>query len=225
MKWIKIVFPFIVLFSFTAKVNAQELQEELKEVYKKFSDHSFKMEMEMTVYFWDSSQKPKISNGIVKKQQMNYYTEFEGQIKLKNKDYTIIVNESEKQLIYLELDDHSTKENEALTMMSDTNALSKVKLIHTTSKYKEYEVEVGKHGIAKMSLKINKNKILSEVVYYYSKTEENSVKQVKMVYKNIKFKTSFLQDEFSEKKYFNWRQGKKVLTNAYKSYTLVNIGY
>jgi hypothetical protein len=224
MKWIKIVFIVIFLFSFSVKVNAQELQEELKEVYKKFSDNSFKMDMEMTIYFWDTSQEPKVSKGIVKKKKANYYTEFEGQIKLKNKNYNIIVNELEKQLFYWELGDHPSKENEALTMMSDTNSLSKVKLLKSTSKYKEYEVEVGAQGIAKMSLKINKNKILSEVVYYYPETEENTVKHVKIVYKNVTFNASFLEQEFSEKKYFNLIEGKKVLTKAYKSYTLVNIG-
>jgi len=222
IRFLKIVSIGIILLVFSTALKAQDLKEELIQVYQKFNEKSFRMNMEMSVYFWDTNRQPKVSTGVVKKSKENYYTKFDGQIKLKNSKYIVVVNKPEKQILYVV--DNSAKENEVLTMMSDTNSLEHVILLKSTPEYSEYEVEIGKQGMKKMRMKITNKKVLSEVNYYYYRTEENAVEHVKIVYDNVKFNASFLANEFSEKRYFNSIKGEKILTSGYKGYSLVNLG-
>lgn len=178
----------------------------------------------MKIIHWDASA-PVISTGKVKRKGDNYYTSFDGQINLRNKDFTLLITERDKNIIYLPTQKNEEKEDDPLTMMKDTSLFKNVKIVLADAQGKTYEILNPQLGVKKMRLKISRKGILKEVRYYYEKTEESPVKEVLVMYNNVLFNPTFSSSEFSEKKYFRLVNGEAALTTAYKNYTITNGGY
>lgn len=223
---LKIAFSMFFILFLCGSTNAQDLKKDLIKVYEKFSDSSFEMEIKMKISHWDGSA-PAVSKGKVKRKEDNYYSSFDGQVTLKNEEYTVLITERDKNMIYIvnQRTEGAPSGKEPLTMMKDTSLFKNVKLITADASGKIYEINQPQFGIKKMRLKISAHGILKEVKYYYERTEESPVKEVFITYSNVVFNPVFKTTAFSEKKYFKIVNGNAVLATAYNNYTITNGGY
>lgn len=222
----KIYSCLIVVLTIFTGVNAQNIKEDLLEISKKFNEVNFKMNVQMEVMHWNESLPAKISKGIIKRKENNYYTDFENQISLVNNKYRIVVTKLDKQIIYLDLEkvNSSVFDNDKdLAKLPEDEAFYKnVKLLKSDKSGNIYELTNPQYGIVKMTIAITKEGVLREIKYYYEKTEDSPVKEIAITYSDVVLNPTFSSTEFSEKKFFKIVNGKPVLNDLYSDYKIIN---
>ncbi|NQX98769.1 MAG: hypothetical protein HRT73_12945 [Flavobacteriales bacterium] len=204
-----LVIIFISLFV-EQNLFAQDFQKDLQKVTEKFNEFSFKMDITMKIYHWNSGSPTISSSGHVKKKGDDYYSNFDNRITLINKIYTVMITELDKNIIYMVNSKLGKRISNPVDILPDTNFIkNNVKLLSTKTQFKIYEVNDLKAGIKKMRIKISLKNELKEIRYYYDKMEQSTVKEVVISYSNIVFNPKFLTSDFSEKNTLKLFQEKK----------------
>lgn len=222
----KIFSCLIVVLTIFTGVNAQNIKEDLLEISKKFNEVNFKMNVQMEVMHWNESLPVKISKGIIKRKENNYYTDFDNQISLVNNKYRIVVTKLDKQIIYLDLEKVNSSvfdnDKELAKLPEDEAFYKNAKLLNSDKSGNSYEITKPQYGIAKMKIVITKDGVLREIKYYYEKTEDSPVKEIAITYSDVVLNPTFSSAEFSEKKFFKIVNGKPVLNDLYSDYKIIN---
>lgn len=215
MKNIKHCIVFLCVFISSAAIG-QEARDWLLKMNRALAQaKTCEMDFSMQYYASKKDARPQMSvSGKVAFGQGLYYSSFMGKTVMQNKDCSIVIDDNEKQIVYLPAVEKKDKSRQtpsleymldsallktsALKQIGKTNTSVRLQIIPRSGIYESIEVLINTSTYA-----------MEELVYIYKPLEEKG-KSVKAVisYSSVRFNAGLDQSLFNEKKYLVKQNGK-----------------
>lgn len=167
----------------------------------------------------------EVQKGYLKKYKRNYHSLIAGIHTVQNEKYRIVADTIKK---YMMLANASELLLESIGMEQLLLKLELCSSIKTLTKSNEilYRLEYNKQNMQRMDIKINKDGLIKEIVYYLNKEIKNedrssySFVQPRLVITldNYKLNVKYNPIEFSESSYITWKDSKAIATGRYSAY-------
>lgn len=220
---------FLILFSIAG--ISQDWVTDFKKMNQKYTDaNSFSMSISVKIFEKLTSIEPMMSySGKMAVSGNNYYSEMIGKITIVNENYSLLVDNSQKLIMYKNTLKNKKTEVKAdkIPMSIDTamykNATAKY-LINTATE-KKIQLLFNSGQYSKIEVSINAvNNSLTQIIYFSTSKSANEVSAEKIVvdYTEVKMNNEISPSLFSEKKIFKKNGDKLELVDAYKNYRLID---
>jgi hypothetical protein len=225
-----LILIFLLSFSFLTLFSQQE-KDELKKMHAVYtSAGTFSMEINMNLFTTLSDVQPKqTANGKVYKNKDEYYSEMLGRITLVNNHCCLLIDKTQKLMIYSEPSKGKTDKSLAEDSPVPDSSIFKNAKLHFLSQTSQLHVIELKYDHDAMYDKIEisidpTTNYLTKVVYYYAKIKGKAPAYAKteINYTNIKLGEQIDNTVFSEKKFISVSKDKITPLSIYGSYEVID---
>ncbi|MGL4595934.1 MAG: LolA family protein [Bacteroidia bacterium] len=221
---------FAGLLLATTSVFAQAEKQALRQMYATYNTaKTLRMQVNMQLFTKASDAKAVQSNsGKVFKSNENYYSEMMGRIMVINSTCCLLVDQTQKTMVYSLVEKNKSKKTDAPALLPDSVLFAQASLKTIRQTEDVHEVELlykNDPQYSKISVSIHPKKhTLQKIVYYY-KAQGNlapAYEKVEIVYSGIVLNEAVSSAQFSEKTFVAVGRDKIVGLGQYAQYEIID---
>lgn len=209
------------------EISKEQAAQELNKALNWFSiNDNYSLSLTHSSYKDYSTAIPyEVQKGYLKKYKRNYHSLIAGIHTIQNDKYRIVADTVKKYMMLANASDILLDPIGIEQLLANLKQCSSIKTLATTNEI-SYRLEYGQQNMQRMEVKLGKEGLLKEMIYYINKEVKNedrssySFVQARLLIRLDNYKTNLKHSsaDFAESAYISWKENKPQPAGKFSAY-------